>query len=127
MIGSTLPWVEAILLYLGVGKITTLEYADQNNEHPKINLVTPEALRKSVLEGNMPQFDAMVTFSSIEHSGLGRYGDSLNPWGDLIAMAQSWCLLKPGKYTQVIHFRMVWVVNSHPQKCQTKCYPVELF
>ena len=32
----------------------------------------------------------------IEHSGLGRYGDSLNPWGDLIAMAQSWCLLKPG-------------------------------
>ena len=82
-----------------MGKVTTLEYADQNNEHPKINLVTPEALRKSVLEGNMPQFDAMVTFSSIEHSGLGRYGDSLNPWGDLIAMAQSWCLLKPGKYT----------------------------
>ena len=104
VIGSTLPWVEAILLYLGVGKVTTLEYADQNNEHPKINLVTPEALRKSVLEGNMPQFDAMVTFSSIEHSGLGRYGDSLNPWGDLIAMAQSWCLLKPGKYTQVTVF-----------------------
>ena len=104
MIGSTLPWVEAILLYLGVGKITTLEYADQNNEHPKINLVTPEALRKSVLEGNIPQFDAMVTFSSIEHSGLGRYGDSLNPWGDLIAMAQSWCLLKPGTYYSHYHF-----------------------
>ena len=44
----------------------------------------------------MPQFDAMVTYSSLEHSGLGRYGDSLNPWGDLITMAQAWCLLKPG-------------------------------
>jgi hypothetical protein len=25
-----------------------------------------------------------------------RYGDQLNPWGDLIAMARSWCLVKPG-------------------------------
>ena len=36
----------------------------------------------------------MVTFSSLEHSGLGRYGDSLNPWGDLITMAKAWCLTK---------------------------------
>ena len=28
--------------------------------------------RKSVVDGTMPQFDAMVTFSSLEHSGLGR-------------------------------------------------------
>ena len=35
-------------------------------------------------------FDAVVSFSSIEHSGLGRYGDALNPWGDLIASAQAW-------------------------------------
>ena len=28
---------------------------------------------------------------------LYRYGDQLNPWGDLIAMARAWCLLKPGK------------------------------
>ena len=25
-----------------------------------------------------------------------RYGDMLNPWGDLIAMARAWCLVKPG-------------------------------
>lgn len=49
-----------------------------------------------VKSGKVPQWDSMVTFSSIEHSGLGRYGDTLNPWGDLITMAQSWCLLKPG-------------------------------
>ena len=38
----------------------------------------------------------MVTFSSLEHSGLGRYGDQLNPWGDLITMAKAWCVVKPG-------------------------------
>jgi hypothetical protein len=30
-----------------------------------------------------------------------RYGDMLNPWGDLIAMARSWCLVKPGGYAMV--------------------------
>jgi hypothetical protein len=35
-------------------------------------------------------------FSSLEHSGLGRYGDALNPWGDVEAAVQTWCLLKPG-------------------------------
>lgn len=25
-----------------------------------------------------------------------RYGDHLNPWGDIIAMGRAWCLLKPG-------------------------------
>ena len=96
LIGTTLPWIEAILIYLGAEKITTLEYSEQKNEIPKVTLVTPEQLRKSILEGNVPEFDSMVTFSSLEHSGLGRYGDPLNPFGDLITMAQAWCLLKPG-------------------------------
>jgi hypothetical protein len=26
----------------------------------------------------------------------GRYGDQLNPWGDLITMAKAWCSIKPG-------------------------------
>jgi hypothetical protein len=29
------------------------------------------------------------------YSGQGGYGDALNPWGDLIAMARAWCVLKP--------------------------------
>jgi hypothetical protein len=37
-----------------------------------------------------------VTFSSVEHSGLGRYGDALNPWGDIIAIARAWCVTKQG-------------------------------
>ena len=45
MIGSILPWIEAILLHLGAKKVTTLEYAEVINEHPKLNPITPEQLR----------------------------------------------------------------------------------
>ena len=27
---------------------------------------------------------------------FGRYGDALNPWGDLITMGRAWCVAKPG-------------------------------
>ncbi len=40
------------------------------------------------VQGTLEKFDIMVSFSSLEHSGLGRYGDELNPWGDLITMAR---------------------------------------
>ena len=43
----------------------------------------------------MDNFDAVFTYSSIEHSGLGRYGDHLNPWGDIISIAQAWCVSTP--------------------------------
>ena len=32
----------------------------------------------------------------MEHSGLGRYGDPINPFGVLEAIARIHCLLKPG-------------------------------
>ena len=27
---------------------------------------------------------------------VGRYGDTLNPWADTLAIAQAWCVSKPG-------------------------------
>ena len=42
------------------------------------------------------KFDIVVSYSSIEHAGLGRFGDALHPWGDLVTMAKAWCLVKPG-------------------------------
>ena len=33
-------------------------------------------------------FQKLITF-------LIRYGDHLNPWGDIITMARAWCVLKP--------------------------------
>ncbi|CAF4695735.1 unnamed protein product, partial [Rotaria socialis] len=35
-------------------------------------------------------------YSSIEHDGLGRYRDPLNPYGDFQTMIKITCILKPG-------------------------------
>ena len=91
VIGTQSPWIEAMLLELGAANVTTLEYNHIESRVDNLNVMTPEALRglwKSSKE--KLNFDAVVSFSSIEHSGLGRYGDALNPWGDLIAAAQAW-------------------------------------
>ena len=40
--------------------------------------------------------DYVASFSSIEHSGLGRYGDPVNPFADVLEIEKISCLLKPG-------------------------------
>ena len=40
------------------------------------------------------KYDAIISYSSIEHSGLTRYGDAPHPWGDLVTMAKNWCYVK---------------------------------
>ena len=96
VIGSQWPWLESVILENGAKHITTLEYESLNCTHPQITVLTPGELNRNVMDGKKYEFDAVVTFSSLEHSGLGRYGDGLNPWGDLIASAKAWCLTKPG-------------------------------
>ncbi len=81
-------WLESILLLYGAANVTTLEYDSIVSKHPKVDVITPWEMAEKYLKGTLPQFDLMVTFSSIEHSGLGRYGDQLNPFGDLITMAR---------------------------------------
>ncbi|VDP36039.1 unnamed protein product, partial [Heligmosomoides polygyrus] len=39
-------------------------------------------------------FDFAISFSSIEHSGLGRYGDPVDPIGDLREVMKTMCILK---------------------------------
>ncbi len=95
VIGSENPWVEAICLYHGAAKVTTLEYGKIISHHPKIETETPSSIRQKYIDGKLDLFDGIVTHSSIEHSGLGRYGDALNPWGDVLAIARGWCLCKP--------------------------------
>ena len=90
VIGSRWPWIEGILLAAGASHVTTLEYSRIEVAHPNITTSLPSEVDRG------QTYDAVVTFSSLEHSGLGRYGDGLNPWGDVIAMAKVHCLLKPG-------------------------------
>jgi hypothetical protein len=95
VIGSEIPWVEACVLAAGAANVTTLEYGFIESRHPQIIAYTPSKMRELYLSNQVQQFDAVVTFSSVEHSGLGRYGDSLNPWGDLQTLARAWCVSKP--------------------------------
>ena len=84
--------VEAICLAAGAAHVYTLEYAKLVTDHPLVHTMTPTEFLRARLEGVLPRFDAVVTVSSVEHSGLGRYSDGLNPWGDILAVARAWCV-----------------------------------
>lgn len=98
VIGSENPWVEACALVAGAAHVTTLEYREIETYDPRMSAATPNAFAADFLSGRLEPFDVVVSFSSLEHSGLGRYGDALNPWGDIISVAKTWCVTKPGGY-----------------------------
>ena len=98
VIGTEVPWLEAIVLNLGADKVTTMEYRNLHIEHPRVSIVTPFQYAASFLNRTAENFDSVVSYSSIEHTGLGRYGDPLMPYGDMEAIAQIWCAIKPGGY-----------------------------
>lgn len=106
VIGSERPWVEVICLYAGARHVTTLEYGKIESQHPQISTLTPAefrtkyrntlvrgAGRDGIVDDDL-FFDGIVSHSSLEHSGLGRYGDAFNPWGDILAVARAWCVTK---------------------------------
>ena len=92
-----------MLLELGATNVTTLEYNDINNSVKNVKIIKPSDVKRIWNEkpGQRNEefnFDVVVTYSSIEHSGMGRYGDPLNPWGDLIASARAW-------YIKILYFK----------------------
>jgi len=80
VIGSTKPAYESIVLFYG-GKPVTIEYNEINMMDSRLTAITVAEFKRSPR-----QFDAALSISSFEHDGLGRYGDPLNPDGDLEAM-----------------------------------------
>jgi hypothetical protein len=98
VLGSQSPWAEARLLDYDVQDILTVEYVSIENSHPKVTVLKPHELATLYLSRSLPPIDIIFTFSSIEHDGLGRYGDPINPFGDLETMARMHCLLPPEGY-----------------------------
>jgi hypothetical protein len=90
VIGSHYPWIEAILINGGAKSVTTVEYNVPVCNHDIIKTISYDAFCKSD-----EKYDAVFSYSSIEHSGLGRYGDDLNPNGDIEAMMYIHKLLQP--------------------------------
>ncbi len=94
VVGSQRPWCETAALAAGAKETVTLEFGRILASHPKMKAFTPDEFSSAYLSGNMPLFDVIISYSTYEHSGLGRYGDASNPWGDLIAVAMAWCVTK---------------------------------
>lgn len=80
VIGSLIPWIEAILLNNN-NIVTTVEYNVPNIDYPNISAISYWDFQKT-----KDQYDCIVTYSSVEHSGLGRYGDPLDPEADIKTM-----------------------------------------
>jgi len=95
VVSSVSPWVEYILhKTIGYHRVVTVDY------NPPIVCGVPWIESKHVESffSDKDTYDLLVSFSGIEHSGLGRYGDPINPIGDFIAMEQMLSVLKPGGF-----------------------------
>lgn len=91
---SITPWAEASLHYFGAKSITSVDY-NTAIVRPDVP-VTTLSFQQIHQSDQVIQFDCIVSFSGIEHDGLGRYGDPINPEGDMSAMEEMWHMLRPG-------------------------------
>jgi hypothetical protein len=94
--GTENPWVECVALNLGAPAVWTFEYGTIRSSHPRLKAKPYREIAADYRDGRGEPLDWAASYSSLEHSGLGRYGDALNPEGDAEALAQIWCMLKPG-------------------------------
>lgn len=100
VVGSISPWLESIALHNEGTSVTTVDY-NKPLLDPELRASEPRLVARQMTEvmESGDTFDVIVSYSSIEHDGLGRYGDPLNPDGDLAAQKEIFLMLKPeGKY-----------------------------
>jgi len=99
VVGSITPWLESIALHLGAKEVTTSDYnlpdpgSDLKKKLPQLK--RGRLLQEMLADVNIEQYDVILSYNSIEHDGLGRYGDPIFPNGDLAAMQEIYLLLKP--------------------------------
>lgn len=80
VIGSVHPLYEALVYRMG-GIPSTVEFRKIQHDIPELETFTVEEFRQS---GKV--FECGVTISALEHDGLGRYGDPIDPFGDIKTM-----------------------------------------
>jgi hypothetical protein len=103
VIGSEFPWIEASLLEYGAQQVLTIEYGKIRSEVPELKTIQPReyANQRANAHSKGESYelaDSIWIYSSIEHDGLARYGDPLNPDGDFQTMTKLSCMLKPGAF-----------------------------
>lgn len=92
VLGSISPWVECLLLHFNVESVTTLDYITPDCDY-KIKTISMDDYKKK-----NTKYDVIISFSSLEHDGLGRYGDPINPNGDIDACIEAYDMLNNGGY-----------------------------
>lgn len=92
VLGSISPWIESLLIHFNADSVTTLDYVQFECNHDKIKILNMQEYKKDM------KFDLIVSFSSLEHDGLGRYGDPINPNGDIDACIEVKNMLNPDGY-----------------------------
>ena len=103
---SISPWLEVALSRWwrssvgGTPAVTTVDWNEPIIEAGaataaggELRTMDASALAAAYARGK--RFDLIVSFSGLEHDGLGRYGDPLHPEGDLAAMSEIRAFLAP--------------------------------
>ena len=110
IVGSEKPWFEAVALASGVDRVTTINFEPIATDHPQLETLTVAEARE-----RRDTYDLAISICSVIHDGLGRFGDPLDPAGDLRAMRELFDLLKPGGLlflaVPIGHDTLVW--NAH--------------
>ena len=96
------PWAE-VIMYWSASKlsrnirITSVDFNPciLKDDMPE-DSVSECLSTRDLVERNGPSQDLIVSYSGIEHDGLGRYGDPINPTGDISAAREMWLLSNPG-------------------------------
>ena len=94
VLGSYEPWIEVAALVAGAAETVTLVQHAVECEHEQMSTYTPSEFADLYLSGTLREFDIVLAYSTLEHYGLGRYGDALSPYGDIIAVAMATCVTR---------------------------------
>lgn len=89
-VGSYRMFILGLLAHYAV---TTLDVRPREAVLPGETTLTSDAKRINAPSG---QFDAVTSLCTLEHLGLGRYGDEFDPEADKKAMLEMIRVLKPG-------------------------------
>ncbi len=110
IIGSENPWIESIVYNYGCRDITTVEYNKPNITHKNFKIISYD----DFVNCNT-KYDFIISYSSIEHSGLGRYGDDINPNADIETMNHIYNRLNDNGYIfigiPIGHDTLLWNAN----------------
>lgn len=101
VIGSETYWLELLCCLFGAAEVTTVEYreihwdGELRSPTPVRTITWDQYLQE--LDRHEQAYDMVLSYSSIEHSGLGRYGDRFMPLGDLYTfLLMSRCIAPHG-------------------------------